>query len=57
MLHDLADKGTLFEYKNSEAAPLRMSLAHWIKQFPAQASVSSPPKHRGESHLSSWNNQ
>jgi len=36
MLH--ADKGTLFKYKNSEAAPFRMSLAHWIKQFPAQVS-------------------
>jgi len=33
-----ADKGTLLEYKNSEATPLRMSLAHWIKQFPAQVS-------------------
>jgi len=40
MLH--ADKGILFEYKNSEAAPFRMSLAHWIKV--SSAGVSSPPK-------------
>ena len=26
-----ADKCTLFEYKNSETTPFRMSLVHWIK--------------------------
>jgi len=33
-----ADKSALFEHKNSEASPCRMSIAFWIKQLPGEVS-------------------
>ena len=44
-----ADKGILYlSTRISETAPFRMSLAHWIKQFPVQ--VPEVDTLRGESH-------